>query len=425
MKRGAFLACALLAGCAASPESAPPVAAPPVAAPIAALPVAPAAPVAIHPAWAPPSALDATPAAVPMPPAPPAQKPARDGGSIPRDQSGELTRNASVVCRLPEAGQRASFPFTAEAGEQSLFELAASAYSRAATGRVRIAIEDANGKVAWQSERDVAVVWRDFAAFTPEHAGTWTYSLTMLEGGYRFVLVRHSNYPALGDTALDIGTRNLVHGELPNAEAVAIFRVPVHAGEELALKLQGTREEAREEARRGATEMGAMVSRMEMQPAGGRMAGGAKLQFQRFDLEVLDNMAPLAPVGSYARFKSASNGAVVVRVRARYAAGGGGLFDLSVERPLELLRVHGVVVDADDQPLPDVEVNFLREPDADLVGSARTNPAGEYEATVLGGNLAIQMLNGEFAAADSVRIRAAADAQVDLIFQPGAKVRRR
>ncbi len=412
---------AMLAAC-----SAPTKVEPHEVAPVAKYSAPPVISATAPPAWTPPSALAAKPAAVPMPAAPPTTKIARAAdGSAGHDQSGELTRNASVVGRLPEAGQRASFPFQSEAGEQSLFEISASGYSRASSGRVRLSIEDAGGKVAWQSDRDVGVTWRDFGAFTAEHAGTWTFSLTMLEGGYRFVLVRHSDYPPLTPKPLDLGAQNLVHGELPNADAVATFLLPVSRGEELAVKLFGTREEAREEARHGATEMSAMVARMDAMQAAGRMAGGAKLLFQRFDLEVFAGGVSLGPPSTYFRFTAPHAGAVEVRVRARYAAGGGGLFDLSLERPLTLLHVHGVVVDAEDQPLNDVEVRFLREPDADLVGSAHTNAAGEYDATVLAGNLAVQMLRGQSAALESVRVRITADAQVDLLFQPGAKVRGR
>ena len=426
MKRCTLSLFALLAACSTPSNVEQDAMAPAMAQPAAKKIVAPVVPPAAKLAWTPPAAIDAKPAGVPMPAAPPPQKPARGAtGGDARDQSGELTRNSSVLGRLPEAGQRAAFPFHAEAGEQSLFEIAAFGYSRAASGRVRISIEDSKGKVAWQSERDVAVTWRDFTAFTPDRAGTWTYALTVLEGGYRFALVRHSDYPALGATALDLGTHDLVHGHLPNAETIATFSVPVSAGEELALKLIGTREEAREEARRGATDMNAMAARMDVMQAAGRMAGGAKLQFQRFDLEAFADGVALGPRGTYLRLKASHSGSIEVKVRARYASGGGGLFDLIVERPLTLLHVRGVAVDSEDQPLSDVEVNFLREPDADLVGFARTNAAGEYETTVLAGNLAIQMLKGPIAAAESVRVHIEGDKQVDLMFAPGAKVRGR
>ncbi len=393
------------------------------------VPVAPFAPVvpkkvaALH---AGPSALDAKPAAVPMPAAPPAQRAARDAAAAQaRDQSGDLTRNASVVGRLPEPGQRASFPFQCEAGEQSLFEIAAFGYTRASDGHVRLAIEDDSGKVVWQSERDVIVTWRDFVAFTAPTAGTWTFSLTVLQGGYRFVLVRHSDYPALGDGPLDVGSRALVHGHLPNAESVARFLVPAKAGEELALKLTGTREEARVEARRGATDMSTMMSRMDSKKDVERMMGNSKLLFQTFDFEAFADGVSLGPLGTYLRLKAPRDGTIEVRVRAHQRSLGGGLFDLEVERELDLLRVSGVVVDSEDQPLANVEIVFLREPDADPVGRARSNERGEYETSVLAGNLAVQMICGPRAAQQSVRVQVTAEMALDLIFQPGAKLRGR
>ncbi len=414
----------LLVACSSTPQ--PKERAPKVAPVAPAAPVAPVAPKAVAKLPAAPSALDAKPAAVPMPAAPPAQRPARDANAAqPRDQSGELTRNASVVGRLPEPGQRASFPFQCEAGEQSLFELAAYGYTRAGEGHVRLAIEDETGKVAWESERDVVVTWRDFVAFTAPAAGTWIFSLTVLQGGYRFVLVRHSDYPALGSAPLDLGQRAVVHGHLPNAESVAKFLVPAKAGEELALKLTGTREEARVEARRGATDMSTMMSRIESKKDVDRMMGSSKLLFQTFEFEAFADGVSLGPVGSYLRLKAPREGTIEVRVRAQRPALGGGLFDLALERSLDLLRVSGVVVDSEDQPLSGVDIVFLREPDADPVGRARSNERGEYETTLLAGNLAVQMVCGPRAAQQSVRVQVLAEMSLDLIFQPGAKLRGR
>ena len=114
----------------------------------------------------------------------------------------------------------------------------------------------------------------------------------------------------------------------------------------------------------------------------------------------------------------------LLRVRAK-TANGGGLFDLVVERALYLVRVHGVVVDSDDQPLAGVELHFLREPDGDLLATGRSDEQGRYQLTVMPGRLAIQMRRGESAAREAVRVQVDADMQLDLVFLPGARRRSR
>jgi len=388
--------------------------------------------------WSHAPAVDAQPAGVPLPPVPPASRGEAAGA---RDQSGELSRNASVTGRLPEAGQRASFPFFAEQGEQSLFEIAGYGYERGAAGRIRLSIEDSAGGVVWQSERETAVVWRDFSSFVAPSAGRWTYVIDVLQSGYRFVLVRHSDFPPLDATPIDIGRREKVHGHLAGPESVAKFLVPVSAGEELALKLTATRAEAQAEARKGATSMEAMSARMAamsgaedgaMAPGGmqaqppmtERGAAGRGAQFQHFELEVAQDGVVLGPRGSYLRLRAPADGVLELRVRAK-SSNGGGLFDIGIERALQLVRVHGVVVDSEDQPLTGVELHFLREPDGDPLAQARSDESGAFEVSLMPGRLAIQMMRGDRPARDAVRVQVDADAQIDLVYVPGSRARAR
>ncbi len=416
MKRRLALLSLLLAACSSTsvaPEETGTVAVPPAAVPEPA-PKTVEAP----PRWSHGSALAAAPAAVPMPPAPQPQNAARDTASA---LSGELARDTFAAGRMPRADLRAVYSFEAEAGEQSLFEIVGYGYSRASDGRVRLAIEDESGATVWEKERDVGATWREFAAFTSRAAGTSTLSLGTLSGGCRFVLVRHSSYPPLSQSAQDLGTLALVHGHLPEALAESRYSIPVRAGEELALKLTGSREEARIEGRQGATDMSAMMARMDVMEGGARMAAGAKALFQSFDLEVLFDGESLGRSVSFLRLTAPRDGNIDVVVRAQRPNLGGGLFDLTVERELKLHRVHGVVVNSEDQPQAGVQIDFLREPDADLVGRVQTDAKGEFDTTVLGGNLAIQMLKGKSPAARSVRVRVEADTPLDLMFQPGGR----
>jgi hypothetical protein len=415
-----------------------PAVAPPVASPVAS-PTGAAAPesAAAAPTWLQASALEATPACVPMPAAPSTQRPgkAAEAEAVPT----EIARNESVGARLPEVGDRAVFAFASDAGEQSLFEVAGFGYSRAAKGRALLAVTDAENRVLWQNEREAGAQWRDFCAFVAPAAGTYSISIAVLEGGFRFALVRHSNYAPLGAEALDLGSLEQVHGHLPNADAVARFRLPVSAGEELAVKLAGTREEAREEARRGAAEATAMAAGMQPMREGAAAGRGApKPLFQLFALEVVEPKGPargpeaqagpgqdVVP-GPYRRLVARESGFLEVRVRVRRpivgGGQGGGLFDLTVERNLAPIEVSGVVVDHEDEPLAGVELLFVREPDADPIWRARTDGAGRYTASLLHGDLAVQMVGERRAAQSLVRVRVDRPGVLDLVFLPGARV---
>lgn len=374
-----------------------------------------------------PPPLDAQPACVPMPVAPSTQRPRPGDAPTPT----EIARNASAGARLPEVGDRAAFGFDSEAGEQSLFEIAGFGYSRAAKGKVLLSITDDAGQVLWQTERQVGTQWRDFAAFLAPRAGRFTYAVTAVEEAWRFVVVRHSDFAPLGAEPLDLEGRARVHGFLPSGDAVARYRVPVRAGEELALKLAGTREEAREEARRGAVDAAAMAAGMK--PSAGMRGEAAKTArgapaplFQTFELEVRQGDAVLASVGPYARVRVPADGVLEVRVRARrpIAAGteGGGLFDLEVRRDLAPFEIEGVVVDSEDRPLGNVELLFLLEPDADPVYRTRTDAKGHYRASVFAGDLAVQLAGDRRAGQSAIHVHVDAARTLDLVFVPGARI---
>jgi hypothetical protein len=266
-----------------------------------------------------------------------------------------------------------------------------------------------------------------------------------LAGGYRFVCVRHSDYPPLDARPIDFGTRELVHAHLPNAAASATFQIPVRAGEELALKLSATREEARAEARRGALSIDAMALRlssmsepgmaaageggdemgmgMSMEGSGkSRRAGVPATQYQSFLFEVFQDGARLTPASNYQRLRASHTGVLEVRVRAGNSVGG-GLFDLAVERDLQLMRVHGVVVDSEDRPLSGVQLHFLREPDGDLLAVAQSDARGAFEASMVPARLSIQMMRNDRAARESVRVELSEPTEINLVFVPGARRR--
>lgn len=369
--------------------------------------------------------LRAKPAVDPMPAPPPTP---RAGRPAQRAQSGDLARNGAVSASLPESGTAASFPFRCDAGELSLFELDCLAFARNVKGRLRLAIDDPSGATVWSEVREAGSQLRAFHAFEAAVTGEHRWSFEVLEGGFRLALVRHSDYAPITGEALDLGEADRVHSHLPDERAEARFLLPVRAGEELAVRLVDTREAARDEQDRVATQMASVVAQMEgrammnsMAPQGG--ARGTPFQFQHFHFELFQSGRSLGEPAPYRRFLPSESGEVEVRVRARYPGAGGGLFDLLVDRDLKPVRVTGVVVDREDRPMPGVELRFLRDPSGDLLARAVTDARGAYEASLLCGDLAVAMVSDGIASRDAVRLHVDSERAVDLMFVPGARLR--
>jgi hypothetical protein len=73
------------------------------------------------------------------------------------------------------------------------------------------------------------------------------------------------------------------------------------------------------------------------------------------------------------------------------------------------------VVDRDDLPLSSHEIEFLREPDLDRVGSCATGPGGRYEASVLPGELTIRVRRKGGNASHDIRVHVDASQSIDLL----------
>jgi hypothetical protein len=410
------LAVSALAACRTAPEEpAAPAAAPPRAsapaqppedmaadtgmmsqAPEAAPVAAPSAP-APGAQWKQPAV--ATPAAVPMP-APPGPKLA-EGEAGPAPQA--LGRNEALTARFTAADQTVRYSFEAGERELSLFELAASGYSRGSSSGARIRVTDERGAVLFEEQRAGGTTWHAFWGFAAPAAGSHAVELSAREAPFRFVLVRHSNYArrAPGEVA-QFGDALLLHSYLADAADSARFVVSLAAGETVALKVLGTREEARTEARMGAR----------TRPDAAMAQGGRAFQSFQFDVE-LDGKR-VVERAQFALVSAERACEAAIEVQPRYL-GDGGLFDLALERSPEQRTVHGLVLDAEDRPLSGVELEFLREPDLDPIGKCASASDGTYRFVVLPGDLTIRMRKGGRGTAQEAHVHVGEDRELNLL----------
>ena len=408
----------------------------------------------LAPATAAPDPLSAAPAAMPFPPLPPVSRPDPPHPPAPRT----IERDGWVVDRFTAEGQSVRYPFEARAGELSLFELATWGYARGWSSTARIRLLDPRGKVLVDEVRPGKVVYRPFLAFVAPEPGLFVCELRAEVECFRYTLVRHSSYtPRAGEQALALEDAEGVHSYLASGDDRARFALALEAGAEVAFKVQGTRGEARDEARsrsredprarrmsserarrdtpehaarevamdeRGTVEPGmepamdpGMEPRMapDMDPSMERSAGAALGggQFQTFQVRVSLRGEPLAPPAHYVRFTAPEAGRYEVEVSAVHP-GDGGLFDLLVERGGPLHGLRGVVVGPDDELLAGASVQFLREPDLDPVASVRAGEAGEYAARVPPGSYRIRIARPD-GSAHEVLARVEEDRALDLL----------
>ncbi len=347
--------------------------------------------------------LDARPAGVPLPTMPNMER-AEPHVSPP---AAELARDGVLSERFTADGQRASYAFDAKQGELSLFELSAMGFARGWKCAVNLRVVDAQGRVLATTDASGGVELHALLAFEAPSDGRYALELVPTEAYFRFHLVRHSSYvtpeslqdgePGV-DPGADIGTRERVHTWVDANRAGPRLRLPVRAGEDLVVRVEPTREEARKDrssqrerefqlASAGSDMMGSagMTSRgMEMM--GGRgsrsMYGGATLQ--------LGPAAGLRQQGStLVRLDPDRDGWLELTLVAENELP--ALVDLVIERAPKAVEVAGVAIDAQDEGLADVALEFIREPELDVWYSTRTDAAGAFEARLPVGNWRVRM----------------------------------
>ncbi len=360
-------------------------------------------------------ALAARPAGIPLP-----ELPGIDRPEVPvPPKARRLERDSAFSDRFTAAGQAVEYPFEARAGELSLFELYTAGYARGWTAAAGLKVLDDQGQVLAQRSEEGGVVLRAFLAFVAPKGGEYRLQLSAEEKFFRYALVRHSSYAARGEGELRLpAARERVHGWISDGADRMSFEVELRAGEELALAVEGTREEARAERRsalaRGENGAPAGGMRRSMERMGERTA---ERQFSELRLQIDRQGEVIDRSSTFVRLASDRDGLVVVTVTG-LPGERGGLFDLVARRAVEKQRVHGLVVDAADEPCPGVEVAFLLEPDLEPWGRARTDAEGAYALALPAGDYRVVMRpQGEGA---EVTVRAGVEGETELnLILPG------
>ncbi len=286
-----------------------------------------------------------------LPPVPPLAAP--DPALAPA--GGRLERDAAVADRFTSAQQFVEYEFDAQRGELSLFSLETWGYAFGWHSRARIAVLDEQGRSFDAHPCEGGMASFDFLAFVAPHDGRFRYRIELEQGWFRYRLARRSTYRAhLRGAVEEIGSASRVAGYLASGEDELAYRLAVAAHQRIDLKLLHAEVQGRSEQR-------------------GR---GANVLHPSFDLALDPAPAHEVP-GAYVVLAPGEERSVVVHVRTR-APGGGGRFELLVQRDPLVCAVSGVVVDREDRPLAGVDLEFLRGVDRDRTGIARTDADGRY-----------------------------------------------
>ena len=339
-------------------------------------------------------ALDAKPAHISFPTLPDIQL----GEERPTPAPGTIERDGALADRFTAAGQSVRYSFESRAGEVSIFELSAAGYARGWSMKAALRVFDASGKVLAMSESAGGTLLRCTLAFTAPREGTFELEVDAVREYFRYGLVRHSSYAARAAEAVELATHERVHGWLAGGDDVMRFRVPARAGESLSLRVEGTREEARREHNTalsarldGATDSGGMSGGMR----GMRMMEGGSTLFPELRLEVPTGDV-VATARDFARLVPAKDGFVDILVRTAPESQA-ALFDLVVTRAEPTHAVHGMVVDANDEPCAGIELTFLREPFMAPWISATTDAEGRYRVELPTADYRVRLTRGDAA----------------------------
>jgi hypothetical protein len=342
-------------------------------------------------------ALDARPAGVPLPDMPGLE---RSEPYVP-PPGGELVRDGALADRFTAAGQSTRYTFEARAGELSIFELATTGFARGWLAAADLRVLDGQGRVLATAHDGGEAQFRVLLPFLAEADGSYALEIEPTLEYFRYQIVRHSSYgsPAARG-ALDVGARARVHTWLGPAPSAVRLRVPVRAGEELVVRVEGTREEAREERRK----------QRELELGGGEAAMGMGMGGPRMRMTPAER-GPTEPVFATARLVTAAapglvqQGATLTRLEpaadgwldlALLAEGDQpALVDLVVERAPERVPVSGALIDADDEGLSGLELEFLREPDLDVWATTTSGADGAWSARLPIGDWRVRVRRGD------------------------------
>lgn len=351
------------------------------------------------------------PAGEPLPYPPSADRP--DFPTLPDSRS--LPRNGVISDRFTAEGQRVVYPFEAEAGEYSIFDLRSFGYERGWWSRSRLEVIDTGGRVLAKVERSGPTVHRSWLPFRAPGEGRYRLVLSSVEREFRYLLLRHSNYPERMDgEAQSVGDRERVHGYLNGTSDRALFHLHLALGDEVLLRALPAEEQMRRSLR---------------EPKESREDPG----FPHYVIEPLEAGGAGRATGSrWIRAEATGVYPFVVRIDdARRSTGGGrggvpepvagGLFELFINRSPRAHSIEGLVVDRADDPIAGLALTFRQEPDGVLYGEAITDFEGNYRIGLADGVYSVRMEDAQ-GRRQNFRTKIDGPRRLDALFDPESVV---
>lgn len=331
-------------------------------------------------------------------------------------QDGTIGRNQGVGGRFLEEGTDVEYRFESKKGEVSLFMLSTWGFSRGWQSTAEIRVLDEAGFVLASRSRHGGTRYQVFLAFEAPRDGEFRCQLRAAKEHYRYTLARHSDFtPEFGSRAA-IGTQEQSYGFVADAGKRVIFELELEAGRETSVEVVNAAPRTRRiAAQKRSSQLG--TGAIGQSPAMRKtpiMDSGSDQDWPALALRVIGQVEPLERSPHYLRFTPEKTGVYQVEVFCRNQ-GDGGIFELLIDRDLDVHAVSGHVADKQARARGEVELRFYREPDLGLAATAKSDAKGNFTAAVPDGAYTITMHREGFAS-KSLRTNILSDRELNTIY---------
>ncbi|MCC6409651.1 MAG: hypothetical protein IT453_21025, partial [Planctomycetes bacterium] len=309
----------------------------------------------------------------------------------------------AVVGAFGAQGERVRYSFDARAGETCSLDLACYGNARGWRSTARVRVLGPDGRELAALVREGPTLHHVIVNFVAERTGPHVYELGAERHFFRFRLaLRVGAFAQPLGSIVDLGERAREVGCLLHDGSRARYRVPVAAGEELAIALTHFEAEARVERR----------TPNPRRPMDGTYGSAV---YPGFALEVLSGATVVAAGARFARVRAERAGSLELEVRAA-ERGDGGLYVLELAREPRTAAVGGLVLDEADRGLGGVALEFLRLPDREPWAHASTDAAGAYRVDVAPGEYEVRLALGTRSSLAATHV--GGERELNLIFAP-------
>ncbi|MDF1838849.1 MAG: hypothetical protein P1V35_13345 [Planctomycetota bacterium] len=258
-----------------------------------------------------------------------------------------------------------------------LVECEAWGYGRGSQSKGRMRVLDPHRKVVAEVLLGGPSLHQAMLSFVAEERGDYTLELKATEGTFRYVLIRHDGYDAITPEHVRNLDRALsAHGWLPAFEYRQAYTVRGHPGQRILVHAEPTHERGREFKRkwwfrRPLSAAHTPTALVESVVATSRTRGEKAYPFF-----VVGLPGEAIQEGEHSRVFVLPESGIQSFWVSQHGTPEAGLFDLSIERDLDWRPLQLHLADRNDQPLDDVSVVFLQEPQMARIGQAVTDRNG-------------------------------------------------